>query len=91
MVSDSGDASLRPVVVVSGLPNGCTSFGGYRLEGNGDMIRIEVINWKPADESKACTEEYRTVEHNIWLGSDFESGKTYTVIVNDVIESFVAQ
>jgi len=79
------------VAVVSGLPNGCTSFGGYRLERNGDMIRIEVINWKPADESKACTEEYRTVEHNIWLGSDFESGKTYTVIVNDVIESFVAQ
>jgi hypothetical protein len=55
------------------------------------MIQIEVINWKPADESKACTEEYRTVEHNIWLGSDFEPGRTYTVIANDVIEAFVAQ
>ena len=28
------------VDVVSGLPNGCTPFCGYRLERNGDMIQI---------------------------------------------------
>jgi len=79
------------VVVVSGLPNGCVSFGGYLLERDGDMIQIELINWKPADPATACTEEYRTVEHNIWLGSDFESGRTYTAIVNGIMETFVAQ
>ena len=38
-----------------------------------------------------CAEIYRTVESNIALGSEFEGGKTYTVRVNDVTETFVAQ
>ena len=77
--------------VVSGLPNGCASFAGYRLERQGDTIGVEIFNWKPADEDIACTEEYRTVETNISLGSDFVSGTTYTASVNDVVEIFVAQ
>ena len=79
------------VVVVSGLPNACVSFAGYRLERSGDVIRIEMINWRPADPEIACAEIYRTVETTIRLGTDFESGKTYTVVVNDVTETFVAQ
>ena len=79
------------LVVLSGLPNGCVTFGGYRLEQGGDVIRIEVVNWKPADRSILCTEVYGTVETRINLGSDFESGRTYTIEVNDVTESFVAQ
>ena len=78
-------------IVVSGLPNGCMSFAGYYLARDGDTIRIEMINWKPADESTPCTEEYRTLEHRIGLGSDFESGRTFTVDVNGVTTPFVAQ
>jgi hypothetical protein len=79
------------VAVVSGLPNGCVSFAGYRLERNGKAIRIELVNWKPADPAMMCTMVYGTVETTIGLGSDFVSGETYTVSANDLTESFVAQ
>jgi len=39
----------------------------------------------------ACTAIYGLEETVILLGSDFESGKTYTVDVNGVIETFTAQ
>ncbi len=66
--------------------------GGYRLDRNGDTFQIEMINWKPADPGVACTEVYGTVETTIPLGAaDFESGKTYTVVVNDKTKTFVAQ
>ena len=77
--------------VVSGLPNGCASFGGYTLTREDDTIQVTVTNLEPVDRSMACTEEYRTVEHNISLGSDFVSGVTYTVLVSDVTETFTAQ
>jgi hypothetical protein len=39
-----------------------------------------------------CTQVYRTVETNIALGSEFTSGETYRVVVNDKRwEEFVAQ
>ncbi len=67
------------------------SFAGYRLDRDGDTIRVEMTNWKPADPEIACPATYETVETRIPLGSDFESGKTYAVVVNDVTETFVAQ
>ena len=79
------------MVVVSSLPNACVSFGGYRLEGDGDTIRVEMINWKPADPEAMCNHVYGTVDTNIPLGIDFESGKAYSVVVSDVTETFVAQ
>ena len=79
------------LTVVSGLPNGCAFFAGYRLERSGYTIRVEMVNWKPADRQVVCTENYLTVETWISLGSDFESGKEYSVVVNDVTETFVAQ
>ena len=79
------------LVVVSGLPNGCASFAGYYLTRDVNMIRVEIVNWKPADDSTPCTEEYRTVEHRIELGNGFVSGRTYTVDVNGVTTTFIAQ
>ena len=79
------------LVVVSGLPNACVSYGGYRLERNDDTIQVEMINWKPANADVACAQVYGTAETNIMLGSDFKSGETYTVVVNDVTETFTAQ
>ncbi|MEE9248961.1 MAG: hypothetical protein V3U79_09725 [Dehalococcoidia bacterium] len=79
------------LVVVSGLPNACVSFAGYRLERDGHSIRVEMINWKPADPETACGAVYGTVETRIPLGSDFDSGITYAVVVNEVTETFIAQ
>ena len=79
------------LAVSSGLPNGCVQFDGYDVARDGDTIRVTVTNLKPADTGIFCTQVYGTVESNIALGSDFEPGKTYTVVVNDVTETFVAQ
>ena len=79
------------VVVVFGLPNGCATFGGYRVERGDDTIRIEMVNRKLADPEIACPAIYDTVETKISLGSDFEPGETYTVVVNDMTETFGAQ
>lgn len=79
------------VVVVSGLPNACFSFAGYRMDRIGDTVQIELINWKPSRSDVACAEIYRTVMTTITLGIDFDPGRTYTIEVNGVIETFVAQ
>jgi hypothetical protein len=79
------------LAVVSGLPNSCVSFGYYNMARDGDTIRVEVTNLEPAEPDVACAEIYRTVQTVISLGSEFESGKTYTVIVNNMTETFVAQ
>ena len=79
------------LVVALGLPNGCVSFAGYRLESNGDAIRVEIVNWKPADPEIACPATYEIVDTRVPLGINFESGRTYTALVNDVTKTFVAQ
>ncbi|MDP3062845.1 MAG: hypothetical protein Q8O40_06510 [Chloroflexota bacterium] len=79
------------LVVDSGLPESCISFGGYRLARDGDTIRVEMINWKPSDPGVACAEVYGAVKTTIPLGREFESGRTYAIVVNDVTEIFVAQ
>jgi hypothetical protein len=79
------------LVVVSGLPNSCVRFGGYRLERDNDLIRVEIVNWELADPRVACAEVYGFVETRILLGSEFESGRNYTIAVNDVTKTFVAQ
>ena len=70
------------LVVVSGLPNACFSFAGYRLERSGDTVRIEILNWKPADPGVICAQVYGTTETRILLGSTFDPDTTYTVDVN---------
>jgi hypothetical protein len=77
--------------VVSGLPTSCTRFDSYNVIRDGDTIRVEVLNLEPADGDIGCPAVYGSVEHTIPLGSDFVSGKTYRVVINDVTEAFVAQ
>ncbi len=79
------------LVVVSGLPNGCVLFGDYSVTRDGNTILVEVTNLMPSDPLLACTEIYGMVRTSIALGSDFESGTTYTIKVNDVTTTFVAQ
>ena len=77
--------------VVSGLPNSCISFGGYTTHQQDNFIRVEVVNWGPVDRETACDQVYSTVMTNIPLGTGFETGTTYTVEVNDLMETFVAR
>jgi hypothetical protein len=71
------------VAVRSGLPRGCASVDGIETSIGDDEIRIDVWNLEPASgELIACTAIYGIVENNVALGSDFESGREYTVFVN---------
>ncbi len=80
------------LTIVSGLPNGCAKFDNTYVQRVDDTtIVVQVINSVPTDPDIACTEEYRTVEKRVALGSRFDSGATYTVNVNDKVETFVAQ
>jgi hypothetical protein len=72
------------VQVTSSLPNGCASYSHNEVTQDGTDIKISVYNTVPAPgELIACTEIYRLHDQNIGLGSDFERGTTYTVLVND--------
>ena len=79
------------LVVVSGLPNACVSYSGYHFGREDNIILVEMQNWTPANPQKACAQVYTTVETVIPLGSEFESGQTYTVMAGDITETFVAQ
>ena len=79
------------LAVVSGLPNACVSYAGYHVEREDNSILVEMHNWEPADPQIACAQVYTTVETVIPLGTDFESGKTDTVVAGDVTQTFVAQ
>ncbi|UCG83590.1 MAG: hypothetical protein JSW38_01870 [Dehalococcoidia bacterium] len=77
--------------VVSGLPNSCVKYDSYNVIRQGDTIRVEVFNLEPADGGMGCDQVYELVENTIPLGSDFISGKTYTVVVNNTSQMFTAQ
>ena len=79
------------LAVTSGLPNGCARFGGYEVTRDGDTILVAVTNLVPADEGTICTDVCGVARHNISLGSDFQSGTTYTILVNGLPKTFVAQ
>ena len=79
------------LVIESGLPNGCATFGAYEVTRNGDTVSVSVTNNVPADQNTPCDMSYGTVETTVNLGSDFEPGATYTVLVNDKSTTFTAQ
>lgn len=77
--------------VVSGLRNSCVRFDRYELERDGATLRVTVLNLEPTDRDIVCAQVYRTMEHNIALGSDFQPGAEYTVVVNGVTRTFRAE
>ena len=79
--------------VVSGLPNGCVEFYGYEETREGNTVTITVTNLEPAPSNNtlACAAIYLTHEAGVALGTDFMSGETYTLKVNGVVATFVAQ
>ena len=80
------------VEVVSGLPNACVEFYNFQESRDGNAVTITVTNLQPGPEADiACAEVYETHRISVPLGSDFQSGETYTVDVNGTVETFVAQ
>jgi hypothetical protein len=78
--------------IVSGLPSGCAEFDKAEITSRSDgEIVVRVTNTLPADPNIACTAIYGTKETTLPLGTDFESGQTYTVRVNDSRVEFTAQ
>lgn len=78
--------------IVSGLPSGCAKFNlAAVIERTGNHIAVKVTNTVPADPKTVCTAIYGYKETNLDLGTNFKSGETYTVDVNDKSKSFVAQ
>jgi hypothetical protein len=77
------------VYIKGGLADSCTTFHELSTERSGNTIDITVTTQRPRD--KQCAQVYGFFEQNVGLGSDFVSGETYTVNVNDQTTSFVMQ
>ncbi|MFW6175142.1 MAG: hypothetical protein ACOC5K_05115 [Chloroflexota bacterium] len=68
--------------VTVGLPSGCVSPGGFEVVRDGNTVHVTVTNQRPADDDMMCTMIYGLHEWNIPLGSDFEPGEDYEVVIN---------
>jgi hypothetical protein len=68
--------------VRAALPNGCHNPGDHSWTRDGNEIHVTINNTVPAGGNLICTMIYSERDVNIGLGSDFEAGETYTVIVN---------
>ncbi len=74
------------VRIQMGLSSGCTTFHDAVVTRSGETIHIEVTTQYPRDA--VCTAIYTYHEENPNLGSDFTSGVTYTLEVNDYTTTF---
>jgi hypothetical protein len=72
--------------IVGGLPDGCTNFYSIEITRETDTVNIKVFNHHP--KGVFCTAIYTTFEKDINLGSDFVTGATYTLNVNDYKTTF---
>ena len=77
------------VYIKGGLSDSCTTFHDLTTERSGTTINIEVTTQRP--RGKECAQVYSFFEKNVSLGTDFTSGETYTINVNDETTSFVMQ
>ncbi len=81
--------------VVSGMPKGgsCSRFNGYAIDRSEETrIEVQITQHELMAQSMACTADFPIIETSVPLGSDFESGVEYTIVVNDdTVETFVAQ
>ena len=73
--------------IEGGLADSCTTFHELTTERSDNVITITVTTQRP--KGAACAQVYSHFEKNVNLGSDFASGETYTINVNDKTTSFV--
>jgi len=84
--------SFPPQVFVhiqGGLRDSCTKFHELTTQRDGNTINIEITTQRPKEA--VCAQVYGYFEKNVALGSDFTSGETYTIKVNDRTTTFVMQ
>ena len=87
--ADNSSPSQYFVDVVSGEPSICDHFNSYNVtRASNTTVIVEIFNLRCGT---GCPAVYSYVENTIPLGSDFVSGGNYTVVVNNVTETFVAQ
>lgn len=77
------------VHIQGGLSDGCTTFREIKTSRSGDTIDIKVLVQRPKD--RICTQVYGYFEKDVNLGTNFVSGRTYTVKVNTETKTFVMQ
>jgi hypothetical protein len=76
--------------IKGGLSDGCTKFHGIEIiSRSNNTIKVEVTVERPKDA--ICTAIYGYFEQNLNLGTDFKSGETYNVTVNDQSTIFKMQ
>lgn len=73
--------------VRAGLPSGCAKQDSHAVSRAGEAITVTVNNSIPSAET-ACTMIYGTYDLQLDLGTDFRSGTTYTIRVNDRTQTF---
>jgi hypothetical protein len=74
------------VVIASRLSRGVVA------RGFDTTIAITVYNPVVAAENVPCTRDLPVVQTRIGLGTDFQSGETYKIVVNGTVtDEFVAQ
>ncbi|MFC1967917.1 hypothetical protein ACFLVX_00805 [Chloroflexota bacterium] len=84
--------SFPPQVILyiqGGLRDGCTTFHELTTERNGNSVNVRVTTEHP--KGVECPAVYGYFDENVNLGSDFVSGETYHVNVNDYSTSFKMQ
>ena len=69
------------IYIKGGLPDACATLYEVITERHDNIIDITVTIERP--QGKACAQVYGYFEENVALGSNFTSGETYTVNVND--------
>jgi hypothetical protein len=75
------------VYIKGGLADSCTTFHELKTERSVNIFKITVTVQRPRDA--VCAEVYSYFEKCENLGSDFISGETYTIHVNDKKTTFV--
>lgn len=77
-----GSDSPAQLIVVSGLPNGCTRYKDNVVSQEANAITSTVTNLVPADPNISCIQVYGTNQSHTDLSGEFDPCNTYTVVVN---------
>jgi hypothetical protein len=73
--------------VRAGLLGGCAKQDSHAVSRAGDVVTVTVNISIPATET-VCTMIYGTYDLQLDLGTDFKTGSTYTIRVNDQKQTF---
>ena len=90
VVASNPETNEYTVFVLSAQLFECHKPSVWNVERNGDLINIDVFNLQPVELPDDCEESLSTTQNEIAIGSDYEIGNTYTVVVNGFTKAFIA-